>query len=348
MKKINYFSLTLLFFFLISDSALFTSCSKKNNVQAQRTQEVIVYTYDSFMGEWGPGQQIAKDFEAATGFKVTYVNCGDGAQILSKALLEKDNPQSDILLGLDNNLISKARGEKVLSGYKPKNADKIIFPALHEALGKDWLLTPFDYSQFTLIYDTESNVPAPASLEDLTKPEYAKKIILMDPRTSTPGLGFAAWTVAVFGDGYAEYWKALKPSILTMSPGWSAGYGLFTQGEAPLVISYMTSPAYHVYADKSKRYKALVFAEGHVQQVEGAGVTKGAINEKGAHAFIDYLISDAAQNVIPLTQWMNPANRNIVLPDCYKQSVPADAKTLTYDTEKVSDAVNNIINILGN
>ncbi|MFA6856754.1 MAG: thiamine ABC transporter substrate-binding protein [Treponema sp.] len=345
MKKINYIFLTLL---SIYGSAACISCSRKNSVSAERTKEVIVYTYDSFMGEWGPGVQIAKDFETATGFKVTYVNCGDGAQILSKALLEKESPRSDVLLGLDNNLIDKARSEKILAEYKPKNADNIIPEGLHKALGKDWLLTPYDYSQFALIYDTQSDVPAPESLEDLTKPEYAKKVILMDPRTSTPGLGFLAWTLAVFGDGYARYWKALKPSILTMSPGWSAGYGLFTAGEAPLVISYMTSPAYHVYAEKTTRYKALVFAEGHVQQVEGAGITRGALNGKGARAFMDYLISDAAQNVIPLTQWMVPADKNITLPDCYKKVVPEDAKTLSYNTEKVSAAVNNIMNILGN
>jgi thiamine transport system substrate-binding protein len=323
-----------------------TSLSFASGRKAERSREVVVYTYDSFMGEWGPGPQIAKDFETETGLKVTYVNCGDGAQILSKAVLEKNAPQSDVLVGLDNNLVNKARTEKVLVSYKPKDADKLIPAELHNALGTDWELTPYDYSQFAIIYDTKSGIPAPESLEDLTNPVYAKKLILMDPRTSTPGLGFAAWTVAVFGDKYADYWKQLKPSILTMSPGWSAGYGLFTKGEAPLVISYMTSPAYHVYADKTDRYKALVFKEGHVQQVEGAGITNGAQNKKGAQAFIDYLINDAAQNTIPLTQWMNPADKNVTLPDCYKEVVPTDAKTLSYDEDKVSTAVTNIMNIL--
>jgi thiamine transport system substrate-binding protein len=322
------------------------SVSFASGRKTERAREVVVYTYDSFMGEWGPGPQIAREFEAATGFKVTYVNCGDGAQILSKAVLEKSAPQSDVLLGLDNNLVNKAHVEKILVNYKPKDADKLLQAGLHEALGTDWELTPYDYSQFAMIYDTKSGVPAPESLEDLTNPVYAKKIILMDPRTSTPGLGFAAWTVAVFGDKYTDYWKQLKPSILTMSPGWSAGYGLFTKGEAPLVISYMTSPAYHVYADKTDRYKALVFKQGHVQQVEGAGVTNGALNEKGAEAFIDYLISDAAQNAIPLTQWMNPADKKITLPDCYKEVVPTNAKTLSYDAAKVSAAVTTIMNIL--
>jgi len=36
---------------------------------------------------------------------------------------------------------------------------------------------------------------------------------------------------------------------------------LFTQGEAPLVLSYSTSPAYHKAYENSERFKALQFTE---------------------------------------------------------------------------------------
>ena len=73
----------------------------------------------------------------------------------------------------------------------------------------------------------------------------------MDPRTSTPGLGFVAWTVAVFGEKYIDYWKALKPNILTMAPGWSAGYGLFTNEKgAKSFMDFMLS-------DKAQSYLPL-------------------------------------------------------------------------------------------
>ena len=52
-------------------------------------------------------------------------------------------------------------------------------------------------------------------------------------------------------------------------------------------------------------------------QVEGAGLVKGAKNPEGAKKFIEFLISEDAQNVIPTTQWMYPANKNIELPACY-------------------------------
>jgi thiamine transport system substrate-binding protein len=327
---------------------VFSGCSRKAALTAERTKEVVVYTYDAFISEWGPGPTIAKNFKAKTGYTVSYVNCGDGAQILSKAILEKKNVQADILLGLDNNLIGKARSEGILLSYKPEQADTFISTNLITALGNDWLLTPYDYSLFALIYDTQSGTLAPHSLEDLIKPEYAKKLILMDPRTSTPGLGFVAWTVAVFGNDYVAYWKSLKPSILTMAPGWSAGYGLFTKGEAPLVISYITSPAYHIECDKTNRYQALIFDEGHVQQVEGAGIAAGAPNKKAAKAFIDYLISNEAQNILPLTQWMYPANRSIALPDCYKTAVPVIPRTISYTADDISAAVPAIMQILDN
>ena len=52
-------------------------------------------------------------------------------------------------------------------------------------------------------------------------------------------------------------------------------------------------------------------------QVEGAGIVNGAPNIEGAKQFIDFLISDEVQKIIPLTQWMFPANKNVVLPSSY-------------------------------
>lgn len=324
-----------------------TSCTNKNsNTDEARAKEVVVYTYDSFISEWGPGPEIEKLFEEATGYDLTFVDCGDGVQVLSRAVLEKDDVQADVILGLDNNISGKAIAEGILSGYKAKDADTVIPEDVRLQLGNDWSLTPFDYSHFAMIYDTQSNVPCPTSLEDLLNSDYEKKIILMDPRTSTPGLGFVAWTVAVYGDKVTDYWKALKPNILTMAPGWSAGYGLFKQGEAPLVISYTTSPASHVEYDNTDRYIAPIFEQGHSIQVEGAGILKGAPNRKGAEAFIDFLISDKAQSVIPLTQWMNPANKNVDLPESYKVAAPIPSKTLAVDSDLLEKAVEDIMKVL--
>ena len=315
MKKSHTLIVLSIFIFTLVCPMLM-GCKKSSKVDAARLNEVIVYTYDSFCGEWGSGPEIARLFEAKTGIKVTFIDCGDGVQILSKALIEKNDPYADVLLGLDNNLTEKAGESGVFEKFKPSNAS-VLADGLEEELGGNWIMTPYDYSPFAIIWNSLSGIPAPACLEDLTKDIYKKKLILMDARTSTPGLGFETWVNKVYGDKAADYMRRLEPSILTMAPGWSVGYGMFTDGEAPLVISYTTSPAYHIEYGEGDQYKALTFSDGHVMQVEGAGLVKGAKNPGGAKKFIEFLISESAQNVIPETQWMFPSNKNVVLPASY-------------------------------
>lgn len=333
----------LYIFILLCTSISIAFAGAKPEADEVRLNEVVVYAYDSFTADWGPAPELEKLFEEKTGYTCEIISVGDAAQVLSRAVLEKNAPAADVLIGIDNNQVLRAKAQDVLMPYKPVNADSIVASEL--ILDDDWLLTPYDWSHFALIYDTESNIPAPTSLEDLKKPEYAKKIILMDPRTSTPGLGFLAWTMAVYGDDYLNYWKALKPNILTMAPGWDTGYALFTAGEAPLVVSYTTSPAYHVEYDDTDQYKAIIFDEGHIMQIEGAGLVKGALNEAGGKAFLDFLISQEAQAVLPLTQWMNPVNTAVVLPNSYT-AAPQAKKSLTIDTQKLEAAIVQVINVL--
>lgn len=317
-------------------------CSKVSTRENSK-EEVVAYAYDSFVGEWGPGNVLKKKFEEKTGLVLTFIEGEDAVSLLSRAILEKDDPQADILIGLDNNTADKAVSADILQEYKPENADILVQASLENALGGNWKITPYDYSHFAIIYNTESSLPAPKSLEDLADPKYQKSLILMDPRTSTPGLGFAAWTVAIFGDRYLDYWKALRPNILAVAPGWSSGWGMFEKGEAPLVISYTTSPAATVEYSGSTAYKALIFDEGHPVQVEGAAILKNAKNPEGAKKFIDFLISDEAQSILPLTQWMYPANKNVKLPESYKTGAVLPSKTVSADPKKVAEAAAKIM-----
>lgn len=340
--KLRLFSFFIIILLTVSAVRVF-ALGKSDEALSARQKELVVYAYDSFTADWGPGPELVKLFEARTGYKVSLISCGDAAQVLSRAVLEKKAPNADVLVGIDNNLLDIARREEILKGYKPKNADSIIAKDL--ILADDWLLTPYDWGYFAIIFDSASLLKPPGSLEDLTKPEYAKKLILMDPRTSTPGTGFLAWTIAVYGKNYPDYWKRLKNNILTLAPGWDTGYGLFTAGEAPLVISYTTSPAYHLEFDKSDRYKALIFPEGHMAQIEGAGVVRNSENPAAAEAFIDFILTEEAQELLPLTQWMYPVSAQIKLPESFK-AAPKAAKTLTVTSAEVASAIEPVISIL--
>ena len=285
--------------------------------------EVVVWTYDSFTSEWGPGPAIADAFKAETGLSVRFVTHGDAGALLSKVLTEGSRADADVVLGLDQNLLAKAISSGLFAPYKPKGADRL--PA-SLVLDDRFRLTPYDYGYFAVIYDSERLAKAPESLEDLTKPEFARRLILMDPRTSTPGLGFFAWTLAVYGDSWRDYWKRLAPSILTVADGWDTGYGMFTSGEAPLVLSYTTSPAYHLEYEQTERFKAAVFPQGHVAQIEGAGLLAASRRPENGKRFLDFMLGETFQKIIPVTNWMYPVT-DIPLPASYS-AAPKPAKTL--------------------
>jgi thiamine transport system substrate-binding protein len=266
----------------------------------EKSADLVIWTYDSFNSEWGPGPDVSKVFEEKTGIKITWVSHGDAGGIVSRLIHEGGSSNADIILGLDQNLAARILASGLLEAYRPKEAEKIFRELVLDA---DFRITPFDYSYFAIVYDSEKTLP-PESLEDLTSPQFKQSLILIDPRTSSPGLGFFAWVKEIYGDGWQDYWRRLQPSILTVAEGWSSAYGLFTRGEAPLVLSYTTSPGYHLEYEETERYRAAIFSDGHALQIEAAGLLRTAKNKDNAKAFLDFMISPDFQNIIPLKNWM--------------------------------------------
>jgi thiamine transport system substrate-binding protein len=264
---------------------------------------LTVYTYESFTAEWGPGPKVEAAFEKKCGCDVKFVSVADGVALLNRLKLEGENTSAEIVLGLDTNLTSEAAATGLFAPHG------ISAPKLDAALGewKDANFLPFDFGYFAVIYDSEKVKTPPASLKELVESSAGEKIVIQDPRTSTPGLGLLLWMKSVYGDQAAIAWKKLAPRILTVTPGWSEAYGLFTKGEAEMVLSYTTSPAYHAIAEGSQRYKAAAFSEGHYMQVEVAGQTEKGAQNPLAKQFLTFMLTPEFQDVIPENNWMLPA-----------------------------------------
>jgi thiamine transport system substrate-binding protein len=294
-------------------------------------EKLTIYTYESFTAEWGPGPLVERAFEAECGCDLSFVAVADGVALLNRVKLEGASTRADIVLGLDTNLTAEARATGL---FVPHGAD---LSALTVPGGwTDDMFVPFDYGYFAVVYDTQAIKAPPASLKELVEGDPAQKIAIQDPRTSTPGLGLLLWMKAVYGDGAADAWQKLKGRVLTVTPGWSESYGLLTSGEAPMVLSYTTSPAYHMIAENSERYQAASFAEGHYLQVEVAGVTVAGANNPLAAKFLAFMTGAAFQDVIPETNWMFPAGkRDKPLNPAFDKLVHP-AKTLLMPSEEVA------------
>lgn len=266
---------------------------------AADTPVLDVYTYDSFAAEWGPGPAIEKGFEATCGCDLRFVTAGDGAALLARAQLEGAASAADVVVGIDTNLTAAARATGL---FAPHGQPAVTgLPMAYD--DADFL--PFDWGWFAFVHNKTLANP-PKSFEELAASDL--KIVIEDPRSSTPGLGLVMWVKAAYGDRAAEIWAGLKDNIVTVTPGWSEAYGLFLEGEADMVLSYTTSPAYHLIAESDDSKAAAAFGEGHYMQVEVAGKLAASDQPALADAFLAYLVSDAAQNVIPTTNWMYPAN----------------------------------------
>jgi thiamine transport system substrate-binding protein len=294
-------------------------------------ETLTVYTYEGFPADYGPGPAIKTAFEAECACSLTWVTAGDGVALLNRMRLEGANSSADVVLGLDTNLTAEARATGLFEPHGITPAGLAIPTAW-----TDDLFLPYDFAHFAVVYDSSKISAPPKSLAELVDGPAAEKIVLEDPRTSTPGLGFVLWMKSVYGDKAAESWGKLKSRVLTVAPGWTEAYGLFTKGEAPMVLSYTTSPAYHVSAEKVDKYKAANFAEGHYLQIEVAGMAKAAKHKDLAKRFLAFMLTPKFQDAIPTGNWMMPAAATSApLPDAFNGLVKP-AKTFLFTPEQVA------------
>ena len=78
---------------------------------------LTVYTYDSFVSDWGPGPIITKAFEATCGCQLKLVGLEDGAALLSRLKMEGKRSRADVILGLDTSLTGEATATGLLAPH---------------------------------------------------------------------------------------------------------------------------------------------------------------------------------------------------------------------------------------
>lgn len=284
-------------------------------------------SHDSFTAS----EEVLAQFQEENNVELQFLQLGDAGEALNKMILSKDAPLADVFFGVDNTFLSRALNAEI---FEPYDA-----PALAQIpdvlkLDPENRLLPVDYGFVNLNADQgwfqENSIALPTSLEDLTQPEYADLLVVMNPATSSPGLAFLLATVAYFGeDGYLDFWQGLQDNGVLITSGWSEAYfeqftvGSGGAGERPLVVSYTTSPPADVlYASDGRTEPASVNispAGATFRQIEFVGIVSGTQNYEMATKLVDFLLGQPFQEDIPLQMFVYPANENAVLPDLFVQ-----------------------------
>jgi thiamine transport system substrate-binding protein len=295
-----------------------------------RGTTVRVVTHDSF----NVSEFVLDAFEAQTGINVELVKGGDAVQIVNQAVLTRENPQGDVLFGIDNNLLTRAYDANLLLPYESTGLDRV--PDEFQ-LDPEHRVTPIDRGDVCLNFDRSyfatRQLEVPQTLDDLTKPEYENLLVVENPSTSTPGLAFLLATIDVFGEsGWQDYWQRLEANGVTVAEGWEqAYYDLFSggsgEGEQPLVVSYASSPPVEVTDPATPVDEAPtgVIPSSCYRQIEFAGILAGTEHEQAAQRFIDFLLSVEFQNDMPGNMFVYPVNQDAILPETFtKYSVVVD------------------------
>ena len=279
-------------------------------------KKLTIYTYDSFVSEWGPGPIIEKKFEEKYNIDLELVAVDSAATLLNKVILEGPNTKADVVLGLDMNLFDAAQNSGLFTKHSLINLEKDI------TLPIKWdseIFIPYNYGYFAFVYNNTKLLNPPKSMDELINSTQAR-IVIQDPRTSIPGLGLLTWMKAIYGDDAKDKWAQLNSKIISVTKGWTdAYYNFFMSGEADIVLSYSTSPAAHIMFEDNYEISSAIFEEGNYISIEFAGILKSSKNKTMANNFLSFMISDDFQSIIPSTNIMYPVASKSILPDAFNQ-----------------------------
>lgn len=298
---------------------------------------LTVVTHDSF----ALSQPLLDAFTQKTGLKVTYVAPGDAGTLVNQLVLTKDSPLGDVVYGIDNTFAGRAIAQGVVEPYRAQGLPAADAAALKADDAAS--LTPIDFGDVCINADkawfAQRGKAVPATLEDLTRPEYRDLLVVPNPASSSPGLAFLVGTVGSQGDpGYLDYWGRLKANGVLVAKDWTEAYSVQFSGSAgkgprPLVLSYATSPAFEV---KDGVAPTAGLLQTCFRQVEYAGVIAGAKNPTGAAQFIEFLLSPEVQADIPGQMYMYPAVRATPLPPEWVSHAPLAERPFTVPAAEIA------------
>jgi thiamine transport system substrate-binding protein len=307
-----------------------------------RGTTVRLLTHDSF----NVSDEVIDSFEQSTGITVEIVKGGDAVEVVNQAILTRENPQGDVLFGVDNNLLTRVYDANLFVPYESPGLASI---GDSYELDSDHRVTPVDVGDVCLNYDREyfadEGVAVPTSLDDLVDPAYQDLLVVQNPSTSTPGLAFLLATIDAFGeDGWQQYWQQLEDNGVAVADGWEQAYndrfsGGSGQGDRPLVVSYASSPPVEVTDPTIAVIDAPtgVIPASCYRQIEFAGILSGTEHEQAARMLIDFLLSPEFQNDMPLNMYVYPVNEQAVLPETFTKFSAVVDDPLMLSPEEVGE-----------
>ncbi len=278
-------------------TASITSCGKK-----EADNKVVVYGPESmvFMNE-----TLIPWLKAEKGIEVEFVPVSG---LVSMLELEKDNPKADIAIGLTAISATQAKEKGLIVPFKPNGIDRLAGDYL--IMDPEWYVTPFDYGALAINYNTTTMPNPPRSFDSI--PDSGERILIVEDPRSTTGQEVMLWSYALYGDKWEDFWRYIKPAILTVTPGWNEAFAKLQSGEAPMMMGFATSDLYFT----DGKFNSFIPEEGGYIYLEGASLVNKKHIKKAAKSFINAMWDPEFQKTMLEQNYMLPVTK-YTLPPSY-------------------------------
>lgn len=315
---------------VLAAGVLLASCTKSE------TKEVKIYSiiHDE------ETKALTDLFTQKTGIPVSYLRATTG-ELVNRVIAEKDDPQADILLGGASSYHIKLDEEGALESYSSPVAKNL--PSYAVASDSTWtgfcVLTlgiGINAKRFAEKFPQKSY---PKTWEDLTDPAYKGEVVLTNPVASSTAYLFVQDQLQRLGSEKGwEYLAALTKNVGQFPDSGSAPAKLVGTGEYALGVSYI-----HALA----KYKAQGFDVESVAPPQSVGdvdciaILKNTKNLKGAKAFVDFMLSKEAQELmssIDFTIPVNPEAKAVAGSVAIK-----DLDLIDYDVKKAAEEKDEVL-----
>ena len=278
----------------------------------------------------GLADKLAEAFTAKTGVEVEQFQ-GTTGEILARLEAEQANPVADvvILASWSDGLSMKADGQ--LESYTPANAEFI-----NEGwIDSDSTLFGYSASAVGVIYNTTVVSELNADWAELADEQYKDMIAIPDPEKSGACKDFLAGLVTGVEDGEAIM-QSWADNGLTVPGANKAALEAVTTGEKGILIAGVDYNAYSSIA-KGEPLSIYYPASGTVVNPRPAMILKTAPNMDNAKAFIDFLFSDEAQQLVA-EAYLLPGRSDI---QCENRTNLADIPQIPTDWDKMMEVASD-------
>jgi thiamine transport system substrate-binding protein len=306
--------------------------------------ELVVATYSSFVDapSSSPGPWLKERFESEFDATLTYETPENGVNYFIERQLGGAAIDADVYVGLDTNMLIRIDEKLSEPLFAPvgegavSRRNEVKSSLEFDPQGR---AVPYDTGYICLVWD-ETETTAPETFDGLLDPAHAGELIVQNPTSSATGTAFLLHTVAAKGEEeYLDYWRALKDNDVRVLGTWEDAYNAYSNGEAPMVVSYSTDQVFaNEYGEPMEEHQLRFLNDQGYANPEGMARFVASDREETVNEFMDFVLSPEIQAGIAVRNVQFPATTTATLPDDFAEFAhePPEAVTFTYDELKGS------------